>query len=60
QGAPLAVRSTRATLRRGLVEAIKLHTDHELAEQLRLMQTEDHKEGVLSVSERRPGRFTGR
>jgi enoyl-CoA hydratase/carnithine racemase len=58
--APLAVQSTRATMRRGLVDAVKLQTEHELSEQLRLMQTEDHKEGVRSVAERRPGRFTGR
>ncbi|HLJ87602.1 MAG TPA: enoyl-CoA hydratase/isomerase family protein [Candidatus Angelobacter sp.] len=57
--APLAVRSTRATLRRGLAEAVHAQTDHELAEQTRLFQTQDHKEGVLSVRERRQGRFTG-
>ncbi len=58
--APLAVASTRHTLRgnlRGLVEAA---TDHELAEQAKLMRTEDFAEGVRAVSERRPGRFVGR
>ena len=58
--APLAVQSTRATMRRGLVDAVKAQTDHEHAEQSRLFQTEDHKEGVRAVKERRPGRFVGR
>jgi len=60
EGAPLAVRSTRATLRRGLAEAVKAQTDHEFTEQSWLMRTEDHREGVRAVSERRPGRFVGR
>ena len=60
EGAPLAVQSTRATMRRGLADAVKAHTDHEFAEQSRLFATEDHKEGIRAVSERRPGRFSGR
>ena len=58
--APLAVASTRTTLRRGLADAIASSTVHELAEQTRLRQTEDHQEGVMAVSERREGRFKGR
>jgi enoyl-CoA hydratase/carnithine racemase len=60
EGAPLAVQSTRATLRRGLADAVRAQTDHEHAEQSLLFQTEDHKEGIRAVSERRPGRFNGR
>jgi enoyl-CoA hydratase/carnithine racemase len=60
EGAPLAVQSTRATMRRGLADAIRAQTDHEFAEQSWLIRTEDHKEGVRSVTERRPGRFEGR
>jgi enoyl-CoA hydratase/carnithine racemase len=60
EGAPLAVRSTRMTLRRDLAAAVKAQTDHEFAEQSWLMQTEDHREGVRAVEERRPGRFVGR
>jgi enoyl-CoA hydratase/carnithine racemase len=59
-GAPLAVRSTRATMRRGLADAVKAQTDHEFAEQSWLFQTEDHKEGVRAVREKRPGRFNGK
>jgi enoyl-CoA hydratase/carnithine racemase len=58
--APLAVQSTRATLRRGLADAVRAQTDHEHAEQRILFQTEDHREGVHAVNERRPGRFKGR
>ena len=58
--APLAVQSTRATMRRGLADAVGAQTDHEHTEQSLLFQTEDHKEGVLAVGERRPGRFKGR
>lgn len=58
--APLAVRSTRATMRAGLAEAVKAQLEHELREQDRLRQTEDFQEGVRAVRERRPGRFIGK
>ena len=60
ENAPLALRSTRATLRAGLAEAIKAATDHEFSEQQWLMKTDDFREGVASVNERRPGKFTGK
>jgi enoyl-CoA hydratase/carnithine racemase len=60
ENAPLAVLSTRATVRRGLAEAVKAQTDIEFIEQDRLMHTEDHREGIKAVAERRPGRFVGR
>jgi enoyl-CoA hydratase/carnithine racemase len=60
EGAPLAVRSTRATLRRGIADAVKAQTDHELVEQSWLARTEDHREGIRAVAERRAGRFVGR
>jgi enoyl-CoA hydratase/carnithine racemase len=58
--APLAVQSTRATLRQGLAEAVKAATDHELEEQTWLRRTADFAEGVRAVNERRPGVFSGR
>ncbi|MDT7949948.1 MAG: enoyl-CoA hydratase/isomerase family protein [Acetobacteraceae bacterium] len=58
--APLAVASTRRTLRRGLADAVAAITDHELAEQQQHFQTEDFKEGVAAMAERRPPAFTGR
>ena len=60
ENAPLAVQSVRATMRQGLPEAVRAATDRENLEQRRLQQTEDHKEGVRAVAERRPGNFVGR
>jgi enoyl-CoA hydratase/carnithine racemase len=57
-GAPLAVQSTRATLRRGLVEALQSRLEVEITEQLRLFATNDFREGVAAVTERRPGNWT--
>jgi len=56
--APLAVESTRATLRQGLADAVERQLQREFAEQLRLAATNDHAEGVRAVSERRPGKYT--
>jgi enoyl-CoA hydratase/carnithine racemase len=56
--APLAVESTRTTLRHGLADAVEQQLQREFAEQLRLAGTNDHPEGVRAVSERRPGKFT--
>lgn len=60
ENAPLALKSVRATMRQGLAEAVQAATDHENAEQARLSQTEDHKEGIRAVAERRLGCFVGR
>jgi enoyl-CoA hydratase/carnithine racemase len=60
ENAPLAVRSTRKTLRADLAAAVRTATDHEFAEQQWLMKTDDFREGVKSVAERRPGDFKGR
>ena len=58
--APLAVRSIRATLRQGLADAVKAATDHEAIEQARLQGTEDWKEGVKAMAERRTPNFQGK
>ena len=60
ENAPLAVQSVRATMRQGLAEEVKAASDWENLEQARLQATEDHKEGVRAVAERRPGNFVGR
>ncbi len=57
---PLGVVDTRATMRQGLADAVKAATDHELEIQTRLRQTDDFKEGVKAVSERRLPDFQGR
>ena len=56
---PLAVRAIRATLRQGLVDAVRLALDHECAEQVRFRDTADFIEGVRATAERREPRFTG-
>lgn len=58
EAAPLAVESTRMTLRKGLADAVQAQVRREFAEQMRLAQTADHAEGILAVSERRLGHFT--
>ena len=56
---PLALDSTRATLRDGLAAAVKAQTDHELHEQTWLRKTEDFKEGVAATHDRRLPNWTG-
>jgi enoyl-CoA hydratase/carnithine racemase len=60
ENAPLAVLSTRSTVRRGLAEAVKAQAEIEFVEQDWLMRSEDHREGFKAVAERRPGRFSGK
>jgi enoyl-CoA hydratase/carnithine racemase len=60
ENAPLAIEATRATLRQDLAAAVKAQTDKEFIIQDRLRQTEDYREGVRAVAERRPGRFLRR
>jgi enoyl-CoA hydratase/carnithine racemase len=60
QCAPLGVIATRATLRYGLADRIAAATEHELAEQSRLRNTEDFREGIRASNERRAPDFKGR
>ena len=60
ENAPLAIVSTRKTMRGDLAAAVRAQTDLEAKEQGWLRDTDDYKEGVRSVAERRVGNFTGR
>lgn len=60
ENAPLALVSVREQVRPGLADEVKRVTDIEGREQFKLQQTEDHREGVKAVAERRPGNFKGR
>ncbi len=57
--APIAVQSTRATLRHGLVEAIRAAVARESTEQNAHFKTADFAEGVAAMGARREPRFTG-
>jgi enoyl-CoA hydratase/carnithine racemase len=57
--APLAVRSIRQSLRGDLAERVRVATEREAAEQGRLMNTDDFREGVSAVSKRRAPSFSG-
>ncbi|MGH7093966.1 MAG: enoyl-CoA hydratase/isomerase family protein [Stellaceae bacterium] len=60
QSAPLAVLSTRETLRRGLADTIDAATERELVEQDWLRRTEDFQEGIKAMADRRLPNFQGR
>lgn len=58
--APLAVRSIRQTMRAGLADRVREATAREDAEQARLRETADFREGIRASGERREPRFEGR
>jgi 2-(1,2-epoxy-1,2-dihydrophenyl)acetyl-CoA isomerase len=58
--APLSLLSIRETMRGDLAERVRVATAREHAEQQRLRNTDDFREGVASLAERRPPEFTGR
>ncbi|MGB6312415.1 MAG: enoyl-CoA hydratase-related protein, partial [Pseudolabrys sp.] len=60
ENSPLGLIATRMTMRGGIADQVREATDHELEEQTRLRKTDDFKEGVKSMSERRVPDFKGR
>ena len=56
---PLGLIATRMTIRGDIADQVRKATDHELEEQTRLRKTEDFKEGVKAVFERRLPNFQG-
>ena len=57
--APLAVRETISSARKGIFHGWLAAISDFGPAQKRLMQTEDAREGLLSFAERRPGHFSG-
>ena len=60
QSAPLALLSTRETMRRGFADGAEAATEREPTEQDWTRKTEDFKEGIKSYAEKRPGNWKGR
>jgi enoyl-CoA hydratase/carnithine racemase len=60
ENSPLGLIATRMTMRGDLADRVLKATEHELHEQTRLRKTDDFKEGVKAVAERRVPNFNGR
>jgi enoyl-CoA hydratase/carnithine racemase len=59
ENSPLGLIAARTTMRGDIADRVRQATDHELKEQTRLRETEDFKEGVQAVFERRRPNFKG-
>lgn len=57
--APLVVEAVKRTLAGDRLQRLRSATDHELAEQVRLLATDDAREGIAAYAERRPPEFQG-
>ena len=57
QSGPAAVQATRETLRRGLADAVAAATEREFEEQDWLRHTDDFREGIKAMGERRLPNF---
>lgn len=58
--APLAVRATKAAIRRGLALSIREAAREEATAQAMTVETDDAKEGIAALLEKRTPNFTGR
>ncbi len=60
QSGPLAVQAARETMRRGLLDAVSAATEREYEEQDWLRHTEDFREGIKAMGDRRLPNFNMR
>jgi len=58
--APLVVEAVKRTLTGDRIDRLRAATEHELSEQVRLLATDDAREGIAAYAQRRPPRFQGR
>ncbi|NVB77022.1 MAG: enoyl-CoA hydratase/isomerase family protein [Kofleriaceae bacterium] len=58
--APIAVRATKAAIRRGLALAVREAAREEAVAQAETLATEDSKEGIAALLEKRTPKFIGR
>jgi enoyl-CoA hydratase/carnithine racemase len=59
ENSPLGLVATRKTMRGDIADRVRKATDHELEQQTQLRETQDFKEGVKAVFERRLPNFSG-
>jgi len=60
ENSPLGLVATRTTMRGDLADRVRKATDHELEQQTWLRKTDDFKEGIKAMAERRVPNFSGR
>jgi enoyl-CoA hydratase len=60
QGAPLALRYTKQAVNKLLKDALNVAFDTSTALEIVTLQSDDHREALAAIKEKRAPRFTGR
>ena len=59
-GAPLAIQYTKAAVNKLVKEALNISFDFAIGHELVTFMSEDHKEALAALRDKRPPRFEGR
>jgi enoyl-CoA hydratase len=59
-GAPLAIQYTKAAVNKLIKEALNISFDFAIGHELVTFMSEDHKEALAAIRDKRPPRFKGR
>ena len=59
KGAPLAIRYTKQSVNKLIKNALNISFDTATALEIVTLQTEDHKEAIAAIKEKRDPQFTG-